>query len=192
MDLRGWIGQQHVVAHNIIDAEIVNVLDARTFTARPVPGANSIAWVLWHATRCEDLVVNTICRRQPQVLIAGGWLQREGLGDTRMGTGNNDAEVAGFCETVDIRALLDYRSAVRQQTSRFIREIDPAALDEKPPLDDILATIDPLWADTADWVRDLWAPWPLSLFLNFTALGHTYIHIGEMQAIRSALGVSGR
>ena len=192
MDLQGWIGQQHYIAHNIIDREIVEQLDHTAMVARPTPGRNSIAWALWHATRCEDLVVNTICRRGPQVLVAGGWRERAGLGDARIGTGNSDAEVAGFGDTIDVSALLEYRAAVRKQTAHFLRELDPELLHTKPPLEEILASVDPLWPDTATWVREMWAPWPISIFLNFTALGHTYIHIGEMQAIRTAMGIVGR
>lgn len=192
MDLQAWIGQQHFIAHNIIDTEIVAPLDHAAMVARPIAGGNSIAWILWHATRCEDLVVNAIIRREPQVLVAGEWRGRTGLGDARIGTGNSDAEVAGFGDTIDVGALLDYRTAVRKQTSRFLRELDPELLDQKPPLDVILASVDPLWPETAAWIREMWAPWPVSIFLNFTALGHTYIHIGEMHAIRTALGIAGR
>lgn len=192
MNLNGWIGQQHFIVHKIIDDEIVAPLTHDKMKARPIADGNSIAWVLWHATRCEDLVVNSICQRVPQVLVAEKWDAKAGLNDRRMGTGNSDAEVAGFGESVDIAELLQYRMSVREATGSFIRSLDPALLDEKPPLEEILASIDPLWADSAAWVREMWMPWPISVFLNFTGLGHTYIHLGEMQSIRTALGIAGR
>ncbi len=192
MDLQGWIGQQHFVVHRIVDTEIVEPLSHAELKARPVANGNSIAWVLWHATRCEDLVVNTICQRRPQVLVSERWDEKAGLSDRRMGTGNSDAEVTGFGQSIDVEALLAYRGSVKKSTAGFIRALDPALLDEMPPLDEILASVDPVWSETAEWVREMWSPWPTSLFLNFTALGHTYVHLGEMQAIRSAMGVPGR
>jgi hypothetical protein len=192
MDLRDWIAQQHFIAHKIVDDEIVGLATHEAMKARPMSEGNSIAWVLWHATRCEDLVVNTICRRVPQILVSEEWDSKAGLSDRRMGTGNSDAEVTGFSESVDIADPLHYRTSVRKATTVFISSLDLELLDEKPPLGAILASIDPMWPEAAEWVRAMWSPWPISIFLNFTALGHTYIHVGEMQSIRTALGIAGR
>ncbi len=161
-------------------------------TAIPVGGTNSLAWLLWHTARCEDLAVNVLVRRRPQVLASDNWTERMRTGDLWIGAGAGDEEVADFGRVVDLDALLAYRLAVRNDTAAWIAELDPAVLDEKHDLDSVLASITDLIPETGQWVREMWSPWPTSMYLNFTAIGHTYMHLGEMQGVRTALGIRGR
>jgi hypothetical protein len=48
---------------------------------------NSIAWLLWHMARCEDVMVNTVLRNVPEVLD-DGWLNRLGVSTRHIGTGD--------------------------------------------------------------------------------------------------------
>jgi hypothetical protein len=52
----------------------------------PLPGQNSIAWLFWHMTRCEDVAVNVVLSRQGEVL-ADGWKERMGVARHDIGTG---------------------------------------------------------------------------------------------------------
>ncbi len=192
MDLRGWIGLQHFVAHAAVDQEIVQRVTREQLTLRPVAGGNSLAWLLWHTARCEDLAVNVLVRRRAQVLTSDDWAGRMGTGDLWIGAGAGDEEVSEFGDRVDLDALFAYRKAVRDETASWIAELDPSALDEKHDLEGVLASITDMIPETAQWVREMWAPWPTSMYLNFTAIGHTYMHLGEMQGIRTALGMPGR
>ena len=44
---------------------------------RPHPGVNTIAWLLWHSARIEDLAVNRFLADSPQVLAE--WRDRLGV-----------------------------------------------------------------------------------------------------------------
>jgi hypothetical protein len=79
-------------------------------------GLNSIAWLLWHMTRFEDVVVNTVLREAPQVLDHGGWAERMGIEAPLLGTGSGDDEVASFSARVDPSAVRACRAAVGGQT----------------------------------------------------------------------------
>src|SRR5919202_998908 len=57
---------------------------------RPADGMNSVAWLLWHHTRIEDVVVNTLVRGVPEVLDRGGWPDRLGVEARHVGTGSGD------------------------------------------------------------------------------------------------------
>lgn len=191
MDANGLLTQQHYVAHFIMQDQVLAEIPRERLTERPVNGGNSVAWLLWHATRCEDLAVNVIIRQGEQVLTSGGFSAQPGLNDDRIGTGFGDEQVASFCESVDIDALIAYQQAVRDDTARWLRTLDPNTLDAKPDLAAILDKLD-LFPAAGQWVRDLWEPWPASIFLNWVAIGHTYMHIGEMQTVKAALGIPGR
>jgi hypothetical protein len=105
-----------MTAHVVIDQQILPEVTQDQMRARPAAGGNSAAWILWHATRCEDVAVNAIVRGIPQVVSLPKFAGSEGLGDARIGTGLNNDEVAMFSVSVDLDALLRYRRAVRTET----------------------------------------------------------------------------
>lgn len=50
---------------------------------RPTPQANSIAWLIWHSARCQDLQLCDIAGVE-QVWTRDGWIDRFGLGLPRV------------------------------------------------------------------------------------------------------------
>ena len=59
-------------------AETVSGLGDEQLTFRPDPGANSIAWLVWHLTRVQDNHVAEAAQ-EPEVWPADGWVDRFGL-----------------------------------------------------------------------------------------------------------------
>ena len=47
--------------------EVMTGLSDAQIRKVPRPGQNSIAWLLWHITRIEDMSINTLTLEQPQV-----------------------------------------------------------------------------------------------------------------------------
>ncbi len=73
----------------------------------PDPEHHSIAWILWHAFRTEDVVVSRILRGTDERWSQGGWAQRLGLPEAGQGTGHSPEQAhsihiddpAGFSST---------------------------------------------------------------------------------------------
>src|SRR5713226_4730173 len=82
---------------------------------RPHTGVNTVAWLLWHSARIEDVGVNRFLADGPQVLEED-WLDRLGVGRRDVGTGMNDAEVDDLSARIDLRALRGYWEAVTRRT----------------------------------------------------------------------------
>ena len=61
--------------HTFVADDLVDGLTEAQVRGRPVPGANPVAWLIWHAMRVEDVCVNRFILDRPQVLDAG-WSQR--------------------------------------------------------------------------------------------------------------------
>ncbi len=167
-------------------------LDEDSARRRPLPFLNSVAWLVWHMARCEDVAVNAVIAGSPTVLDES-WLKRLEIDRRDIGTGMNDAEVTGFSETVAIGALRDYRAEVGKQTRRVLREIDLSSLDEVPEPEH-LARIFQSGAVGSEggWVRGFWRGKTKGWFL-WLATGHNYYHFGEAEVVRNAMGLgSGR
>ena len=103
---------------------------------RPGDNLNSLAWLVWHMARCEDVAMNVAIADQPQVLDEG-WTTKLGVDRDDIGTGMTPREVATLSEQIDLDALLSYRHAVGRQTREVIAAIDDAdiaAPDRRRPL----------------------------------------------------------
>jgi hypothetical protein len=109
--------------------EAVQGLDIDQLTRAPQPGANPIAWLVWHLTRVQDHHVSEVLDSR-QVWIDGDWSGRFGLepDPTNTGYGHSVAEVSAVRpESPDV--LLDYLDAVHERTLSTLQRLVPADLD---------------------------------------------------------------
>ena len=122
--LTDGFGRVQEVVHAAVEG-----LTAEQLTARLDPGANSIAWLVWHLTRVQDDHVADVAGTE-QVWTGQDWLSRFALpfpaGDT--GYAHRSADVEAL--KVDKPDLLaGYYDAVHEQTVGYLAGLDDAALD---------------------------------------------------------------
>ena len=88
-------------------------------TFRVDPGANTMAWLIWHLARVQDDHIATLLG-QEQVWTAGGWVDRFGLPFDRGATGfrQSAAEVASV--RADAELLQGYYDAVHARTMDYL------------------------------------------------------------------------
>lgn len=151
-------------------------------------GLNSIVWLLWHMTRFEDVVVNTVLRGMPEVLDRDGWQEKLGVDTRLVGTGSSDEEVAEFSAQVDSSVVREYRAAVGRETREWAKTADFDALATVPDVIGRLAQAPTSLDERAEWVQRLWAGRTGIGLLSLPVIGHSYIHIGEARMTRSKLG----
>ena len=86
---------------------------------RPSPKANSIAWLIWHSARVQDIQLAPIAGIE-QVWTDEGWVDRFGLDLPRndTGYGHGPDEVAKVRAPVDL--LAGYYHAVHKVTLEFV------------------------------------------------------------------------
>ncbi len=154
----------------------------------PSEGQNSVAWLLWHMTRCEDVVGGNILSDAGQ-LNDDGWDVKMGIARRDIGTGMTSVEVRDLSQRIDIAALLEYRNAVGRRTHQLITDIDDQILEQPVTRDDVnaLRAIETFGAHAA-WVGDFWQTKPRFWFL-WLATGHCHQHLGEAITVRSLLGI---
>ena len=109
--------------------EVVEGVEVSQLTQAPGPGANTIAWLVWHLTRIQDHHVSEILDAD-QLWVSGDWAARFGLdpdpSDT--GYGHNAEQVAGV-RPADGDVLLEYLDAVDARTRGMLAELTPADLE---------------------------------------------------------------
>ncbi|BBX64999.1 hypothetical protein MSAS_41730 [Mycobacterium saskatchewanense] len=89
---------------------------------RPAPGANSIAWLLWHSARVQDIQLAQVAGVE-QVWTRDGWVDRFGLDLPRndTGYGHGPDEVAKVHAPADL--LSGYYHAVHKLTLEYVASV---------------------------------------------------------------------
>jgi uncharacterized damage-inducible protein DinB len=109
--------------------EAIDGLDTAGLIYRPEPGANSIAWLVWHLSRVQDDHVSEIAGTD-QVWADPGWAERTGIarGVTETGFGDNSDDVAAVVPE-SVEALVAYHAAVEERTVEYLEGVDEPELD---------------------------------------------------------------
>ena len=107
--------------------ELTDGLSEATSSYRPVPTANSIAWLVWHSARVQDAQVADIAGIE-QVWTGEGWVDRFGLDLPRDDTGyGHSAEQVGKVRA-DADLLAGDHRAVHAMTLDYVTTVTDAEL----------------------------------------------------------------
>jgi len=111
--------------------QAVDGLSDKELLWQPQPGANHIAFNLWHMMRVEDWFFQYMFQRVPQVWEAGKWHEKLNLPEDPRVTGfGYTAEQVDNFPRVRLRDLLGYAEAVRARTVEYLNSVNPARFDE--------------------------------------------------------------
>ena len=116
-------GRVREVVHRVVDG-----LTPEQLAFRVDPGANSIAWLVWHLTRIQDDHVADAAQAE-QVWTSQGWVERFGLplDPLATGYGHRAADVAAV-RVASGELLVGYHDAVHQETTRYVEGLGDADL----------------------------------------------------------------
>lgn len=109
--------------------QAIDGLDVDTLTRPPSPGANTIAWLVWHIARVQDHHVAELLDTD-QLWTEGDWAGRFGLGPDPAdnGYGHSFEDVLAVRPT-DGAVLPAYLEAVSRRTHSFLETVSSADLD---------------------------------------------------------------
>ncbi len=157
-------------------------------------GWNSIAWILWHVARIEDVAVNVMVAEDRQVIDRGDWAAHLNVARRDIGTGMSDSAVEDLSRMIDIPSLRAYRLAVGKRTRDVARELPQTEWDrvaDRPMVQRALGQ--GAFIPEAQWMGDVWEGKSKSWFLSWVAIGHSHMHLGQARWIKEMiLGKRGR
>ena len=91
-------------------------------TFRVDPGANTMAWLIWHLARVQDDHIAALLG-QEQVWTAGGWVDRFGLPFHRGATGFRQSAADVAAVRADAELLQGYYDAVHARTTDYLATV---------------------------------------------------------------------
>jgi hypothetical protein len=196
MDAKELFLLQHSAVHSIAVGGNPASASERTFGGltddqmriRPREDLNSLAWIMFHIARAEDVIVNPVIAGQDQV-FNDAWARRLGIKRRDFGIGMTSAEVTELTGQIDLAVLHQYRDAVGTRT----REIVGAFKDDDWQGTVSTAALERAAADGAfgagrELVVKIQSGRPRAGVLSAIAVFHCFNHMGEAVTIRSAGG----
>jgi len=144
---------------------------------RPREDLNSLAWLMWHIARAEDIMVGALIAGREQV-CDDAWRKRLGVSRRDFGIG-----------AVDLVALREYRDAVGRRTREIVgsfKDSDWGGELAAPALQK--AAADGAFGTRAEQMVKVFTGRPRTAVLSGIALFHPAGHLGEAVTVRSAGG----
>src|SRR4051812_44513368 len=119
MDARDLFLGQHAAVHSKEVGGNPASAAERTFggltddqmRTRPREDLNSLAWIMWHIARAEDIMVGGVIAGRDQV-FDDAWMKRLNVTRKDFGIGMKTADVTALTGQLDVAALREYRDAV--------------------------------------------------------------------------------
>jgi hypothetical protein len=155
---------------------------------RPREDLNSLAWLMWHIARAEDIIVNAVIAGRPQV-FDDQWLKRLNIERRDFGIGMTSGQVWDLTRQIDLAALREYRDAVGGRTREIVGGFESKDWEgaiEAPALE--RAAAQGAFGDRREGLLKAFTGRPRAMVLSGIALFHSAGHLGEATTVRSAGG----
>jgi DinB family protein len=196
MDARDLFLDQHAAMHSAAVGGNPMSVAERTFTGlsdeqmrvRPREDLNSLAWLLWHIARAEDVFLNPVLTGRPQV-FDDAWAKRLGVSRRDFGIGMSSPEVTEVTRQIDVGALREYRDAVGHATRDIVGAFTPEDWTGVATAEAVQRAADQgaFGARTEAAVKALTGR-PRKALLSGIAIFHASGHMGEAATVRTAGG----
>ena len=168
--------------------EVLDGLSDIQLRSRPAGVINSIAWLIWHMARIEDVTMNLLVAGRPQVLDEDNWVQQLHLNRRDVGTSMSENEVADFSNQVDCGVLRAYRIAVGRRTREIASSLQPSELSERiDPTNIHRLMVAGALAEAAYELAQVWSGWKKAGMLTMPATRHSFTHLNHAHTVRQKL-----
>lgn len=197
MDVRHFFMLRYAPVHVSVTERLLGELSDAQIRTRPVDGVNTVAWLVWHMCRGEDIAISRFVAHRAQLFFEEGWGERLNVSDPDLGVGMTAAEVADLSSKIDLDALRAYWTALERRTGGIIDQLSPKDLDEVNDPNYIQQVVDEdrMFREAGRWGEGYWLELPnrsKGYFLGYLGLTHLWVHYSEAMVTQSLLGHPGR
>lgn len=153
----------------------------------PPKTGHSVAWLIWHITRIEDMTMNVLVAEEPQVFTSGDWSKRLNVPFRDTGNSMGAVETAQLSTALDVDALRDYRTAVGRRTRDVICRVPEGAFKNKvlPARIQTLADQGDVTAN-ANWLLEYWGGRSIGGLMLMPATRHPLVHLDEAMRVKQS------
>jgi hypothetical protein len=185
---------QHAMVHTAamsgdglwsMEDEVWQGLTEQAARCIPPKFEHSIAWCLWHLTRCEDITMNMLAAGTPQLLLKEGWFEQMGVPDRDTGNAMKPKEITAFTNRIALPALRTYRLAVGRRTREIVKSLEPEQVKCKVDPARLQCVRDEgAVLDSEQWLLDYWGGLTIAGLLLMPPTRHNIVHLNEALRIK--------
>ena len=188
---------QHAMVHSAkisksklwsFEHELLNDMTDDELRQIPAGDEHSIACILFHLARIEDIVINVLVAGMSQLFTSDDWAKKMNVSVIHSANNMNDSSIAELTANIDIKALLDYRIAVARRTREIVKilqakdfkqKVDPCRI--KKVLNDGAVTPE------AMEITDYWSKKTIAGLLLMPPTRHCMLHLNEAMRIKQKI-----
>jgi len=146
---------------------------------------HSIAWLLWHIARTEDITINLLLANADQLLYADHWFERLTVPARDIGTEMSASDSTELSAHIDIAALRAYRRAVGQRTREIVQKVTARELRQRVEAERIeRVKAEGALVPAAYEVAEYWGRHTKGNLLLIPATRHSFTHLNEAGRVR--------
>ena len=146
----------------------------------PVNCEHSIAWLIWHISRIEDVSMNMLVAGAPQLLHHDGWFERMQVTARDTGNAMSEEGVVDLSNAIDLEELRAYRVAVGRRTREIVNQLSPEDLKRKVSPSRLQKVMDVgAVIEAARGLIEYWGKRNIAGLLLMPATRHNFVHLNE-------------
>jgi hypothetical protein len=189
--------RQHAMLHSArmantepwsFEDDVFNDLTNEQIRQIPQGDEHSIAWLIWHSARCEDITMNLLVAGNPQIMLRDAWLQKMKIKARDTGNTMSREDIIEFSTAIDIDAMRAYRLAVGRETQKVVKKLHPGELKQKVEPSRLQRVMDEgAVVEAARGIVDYWSKRNIAGLLLMPATRHNLTHLNEALTIKHKL-----
>jgi hypothetical protein len=168
--------------------EVLNGLTDGQVRTIPRNGEHSIAWILLHLARIEDISMSMLVAGTCQLFTRDGWAKKLKVDIVHSANKMSGADVAGLSARVNVTALKSYRLAVGRRTRQIVQKLKAEDFKKKVEPHRIQNVLDEgaVIPEAMEIIR-YWGSRTIAGLLLMPATRHNVLHLNEALRIRKML-----
>ena len=173
-----WSFQDEITA-NLTDQQLRQIPSGRL---------HSIAWLLWHIARTEDVAINLLLANTEQLLYADHWFEYLAILTRDIGTEMSATDIRALSAQIDISAVRAYRRAVGQRTREIVQHLTGGELRQRVETERIeRVKAEGALVPAAYGVAEYWGRHTKGNLLLIPATRHSFTHLNQAGRVRQKL-----
>lgn len=156
-------------------------LNKNEYSIMPTKKDETIAWVLWHIARIEDLTTNILIAKEEQIFNQE-WQSRLNVSISDTGNALDDDEIMILSKNINVDELIYYRNTVSKNTQKIIKNLTNADMKRIVDINDLKRILDAggLTNDkNSIWLFDFWGKKDVAGILLMPLTRHIMLHLND-------------
>ena len=188
---------QHAIVHSgkvsktkvwSFEDELLTGLTEDEIRCSPAGGEHSIAWILFHLARIEDITMNMLVAGTSQLFTRDDWARKMNVDIVHSANRMDQQSVAELSAKINIKSLREYRIAVARRTREIVKKLQ--AKDFKHKVDPArIAKVLSEGAVTAEAMEiiNYWSKKTIAGLLLMPPTRHCILHLNEATRIKEEI-----